>query len=160
MTSPGSSGVTRDSCSISSGTLKIISLVRAFCTWSPLIEQPSSRLSGSANSSGVTRYGPIGPKPGKDLPMLNCCGAVPDSCRTRSETSWPTARPAPWDPGRHVDGLEADDDHELDFPVGVAAGRQRDVRVRPGDAGRELREHRRGGLRLGQPGLGHVVRVG
>src|SRR5262249_59185573 len=39
--------------------------------------------------------GPVGPKPGNDLPMLNC-GAAPASWVTRSEMSCPTHSPATW----------------------------------------------------------------
>jgi Na+/H+ antiporter NhaA len=93
ITSPGSSVTVRDSEATSRGMEKIRFWVRPFCTSSPLIAQPSSRSSGLANSSGVTSHGPIGPKPGNDLPMQNW-GAGPASWLIRSETSWPTARPA------------------------------------------------------------------
>src|SRR5450755_3973405 len=52
----------------------------------------------------------------------------------------------------------ADDRHELDFPIGVAAGRQYDVAVRAGDATRKLREHA-GLVGHRETGLGHVVTV-
>jgi hypothetical protein len=41
----------------------------------------------------VTIHGPIGPKPGYDLPSENW-GIGPAICTVRSERSWPTVRPA------------------------------------------------------------------
>ena len=76
MMSPGSNGVTRDRPSIRAGTPKRNSLVRPFCRISSPIAHCSSMSSGSSNSSTVTTHGPIGAKPGKDLPWLNC-GAGP-----------------------------------------------------------------------------------
>ena len=93
ITSPGSSGVTADSCSISSPTPKMRLEVRLFCICSPLTEQLSSRSSGLSNSSGVTSHGPTGPKPGNDLPMLNC-GGLEAIWVIRSEMSCPIDRPA------------------------------------------------------------------
>ena len=90
MTSPGSSGSVADSLATRAGTEKIRSLVRPCCICSPLIAQLSSRSLGSANSSSVTSQGPIGPKPGSDLPRLNCGGVAAD-CRMRSEMSCPAA---------------------------------------------------------------------
>ena len=55
--------------------------------------QPSSKSSGLPNSSGVTSQGPTGPKPGYDLPRLNC-GGVSAIWVIRSDTSWPTESPA------------------------------------------------------------------
>src|ERR1022692_4927023 len=59
---------------------------------------------------------------------------------------------------RDVAGSGADDRHQLDFPVGVPAGRQYDVAVRAGDATRKLREHA-GLVGHRETGLGHVVTV-
>ena len=67
--------------------------MRPFCTSSPLMALPSSRSSRFVNSSWVTTHGPVGAKPGNDLPRLNC-GAGPASWLTRSEMSCPTVRPA------------------------------------------------------------------
>ncbi len=64
MTSPENSGRTREREEMSWQMVKTNSPVRAFCICSPFRVQPIARSSGSANSSGVTRHGPSGAKPG------------------------------------------------------------------------------------------------
>src|ERR1700730_6669207 len=86
MRSPGNSGHTTDNRAIRSGTLKMSSRVVERCITSPSRAQPSSRLSGSASSSGVTTHGPSGPNAGHDLPIENC-GAIPSNCSVRSVMS-------------------------------------------------------------------------
>jgi hypothetical protein len=56
--SPGSRGHTAESRAMSSGTAKIMSRLRAFCSISSSMEQDSSRSPGSATSSVVTRSRP------------------------------------------------------------------------------------------------------
>src|SRR5690606_15169372 len=95
MRSPGRSGSSADRAATRRGTEKIMSLVRARCRCSGPMRQPRATSPGSSNSSGVTTQGPVGPKPGRDLPRLNW-GAGPASCVLRSDRSWPAVSPATW----------------------------------------------------------------
>ncbi len=86
ITSPGKSVTMPDRHSMSAGTEKIKSLVRESCLVSPFNAHDNAKSSGSANSSGVTNHGPVGPNPGKDLPRLNC-GTGGRSCTARFDRS-------------------------------------------------------------------------
>ena len=72
----------------SSGTAKIMSLVRAACIGAPETSQASARSFASGKASSDTTAGPIGPKVLIDLPRQNC-GGLSLNCSRRSEMSWP-----------------------------------------------------------------------
>src|SRR3954462_4085423 len=144
ITSPGSSGQIADRRSTIPATPKTIEDVRSACTVSPLTAQEiarSSRLAG-----GVTTHGPIGPKPGNDLPRLNC-GGEPRIWTSRADRAWPTGNPAtrPAAPRRarapgtppHAPRLP-DPRHQLPLPVELRR-RHADRGLRAGQARRELR---------------------
>jgi len=86
--SPGSSVQKRERYATSSGTAKIMSLVRAACIDSPATSHVSARSFGSVKASRGTIAGPIGPNVLIDLPRENC-GGRSLNCRRRSEMSWP-----------------------------------------------------------------------
>ena len=96
--------------------------MRPRCICSPSSAHAKPMSSRSANSSGVTATGPVGPKPACDLPSENC-GGLPALCSTRSERSWPMVRPATASQAcvaGDVAAAAADDDDQLDLPVDLA----------------------------------------
>jgi len=69
-----------------SATPKIMSAVEDSCMVSPLRSSHSGRACGSGTSSAVTSQGPMGQKPGADLPLTHC---PPRSfCQSRSDRSF------------------------------------------------------------------------
>ena len=85
-TSPGSSVMPALRYSMISPTPKISWPVLEDCFCSPLTNSLISRLATSPTSSGVTRYGPIGPCVSNDLPIIQ---VGEWNCQSRTETSLP-----------------------------------------------------------------------
>ena len=77
-------------------TSKMRSFVLLDWTVSPLMRHSSPMDSRSPSSSGVTRTGPSGVKPAKDLPKLNWGAAPPAICTSRAEKSCAAVMPATW----------------------------------------------------------------
>jgi len=90
ITSPGSSVVNDERCSIVRGTSKIICEVRADCITSPLRRVVSS-TSETSTSSTVTSSGPIGIVASKFLPAVHWLAA---RCHSRALPSLTTTHPA------------------------------------------------------------------
>ncbi len=85
-TSPGSSVITVERCSICCHTSWIRSAVDACCRSSPLTNVRSISACGSGTSSAVTSQGPIGPCVSHDLPSVKvglfCCQSRTDTSST------------------------------------------------------------------------------
>ena len=94
MTSPGISVMNCDRYDTTCGTLKISVLVLPVWRRSPLTSSHMERLCGSATASRVTSQGPSGPKVSWLLPLVHWPWRL--VWKSRSETSFITAKPATW----------------------------------------------------------------
>ena len=124
MMSPGSRGRRPTAARAARARRRASSTCATACIPSPTSVHEIARSSRSANSSGVTSHGPVGPKPGNDLPRLNC-GAEPCSCVIALRQVLPDREAGDVVPrALAVDlvRLAADHDDELDLPVDVALG--------------------------------------
>ena len=90
------------------------------CMRLPSTSSHSGRFCGSGISSLVTSHGPIGPNVSQPLPLSQCRRAR-SGTRARTRRCRRNSRRrsrAPRSPGRSA-RVRADDDAELDFPVGL-----------------------------------------